>query len=342
MLNKSNLLYSSLFLFGLALLSGCMGSLSQAGIVNALAAPTRFSAPKQPTPSDEPAIFATETHTPLNTEPAEPAPTAFMPAATSAPSVLMMPFMVSLSPAEPTEAPTPSPVPPETWKDWPVMPGVSERMREVYQRGLEQGRNPNAFSILGDCQSQPELFMGIFDADADIIADLRPELQGAIEQFRGSFYRHSPTIKDGTTAGALLWSAWNDNPEGNCQPGETPLECELRVHNSSIIFIHIGTHWEARNERYLTLIIERILEHGAVPVLVTKADNRELDERVNQMMASLAAQYDLPLWNFWASVQHLPNGGLKPGDPMYLSDEGLAIHQIDGLEALNQVWRGLQ
>ncbi len=52
--------------------------------------------------------------------------------------------------------------------------------------------------------------------------------------------------------------------------------------------------------------LERLLANGTVPILVTKADNLELDERVNNNLAALAEKYDLPMWNFWASVQDLP------------------------------------
>lgn len=250
---------------------------------------------------------------------------------------------------DPTPLPSPTPLPdvanilpPEQWKEWPVMPVVSAEMRAVYQRGLKQGNNPRAFSVLGDCQSQPEVFMGVFDSDPEVIAALPESLRETVNHFAGSFDRYSPTVKDGTTEGALLWAEWNDNKEKKCTHGETPLDCELRVHRPSIVFIHIGTHWEARNYRYLKEIIERVLDHGAVPVMVTKADNRELDERVNQNIAILAAEYNLPMWNFWASVQHLPDNGMKRNSDMYLSDAGMEIHRAGALDALDAVWRAVR
>ena len=65
-----------------------------------------------------------------------------------------------------------------------------------------------------------------------------------------------------------------------------------------------------------------------MPILVTKADNREKDERVNQNLASLAEERGLPLWNFWATVQHLPDNGLKEGSDMYLNQEAVEIHRM--------------
>jgi hypothetical protein len=228
------------------------------------------------------------------------------------------------------------------WKTWPVLPSTTADMKVIYQWGLQKGNDPHAFSILGDCQSLPEVFLGPYDNDPAARAVLSTQLQETARNFSGSFDRYSPTVKDGTTAGALLWAEWNDNKDKLCEPGETSLDCELRVHRPSIVLIHIGTHWEGRNYRYLTLIIERILEHGAVPVLVTKADNRELDERVNQNMAQLALEFDLPVWNFWATVQHLPNDGLYPNSTWELSPEAEEIHRQSALEALDAVWRAVR
>jgi hypothetical protein len=84
-----------------------------------------------------------------------------------------------------------------------------------------------------------------------------------------------------------------------------------------------------------------------VPILATKADNREKDERVNRDMALLASEYDLPLWNFWAAVSDLPDRGLYTRDDrplqgdIYLTEEAAQIHRLTGLEALNAVWRSV-
>jgi hypothetical protein len=184
--------------------------------------------------------------------------------------------------------------------------------------------------------------MGIYDKNPDFVLQLDPALQETTANFHGSFNRYSPTVKDGSTEAALLWSLWNDNRAGLCEAGESPIDCELRVHNPVIAFIHVGTHWEARNEYYLGLIIEKLLDNGTIPIIVTKADNREFDESINQNLVKLAAQYDLPLWNFWASVQDLPNYGMLYNSNMYLSSAGLEVHQQDALKVLDYVWRELQ
>lgn len=81
-----------------------------------------------------------------------------------------------------------------------------------------------------------------------------------------------------------------------------------------------------------------MLATGALPVLVTKADNLEQDERVNQNLALLAVQYQLPVWNFWASVHDLPDQGLL-SNKMHLTQTASTIHQVDALRVLGLVWQ---
>lgn len=244
--------------------------------------------------------------------------------------------------AEPLAQPAPPDRDPDNWKDWPVFPvQVSEELKELYFWGIENGNDPHAFSILGDCHSLPEVFLGIYDSDPEAVRNLDKSLQETVQQFAGSFDRYSPTVVVGTTEGALLWAQWNENKEGYCLPNELPIDCEIRYHRPSIAFIRVGTHWEARNEDYLRTIIEKLMANGTVPVIVTKPDNRELDERVNHNLAKLAVEYDLPLWNFWASIQDLPNGGLSADSALYLSDDSYAVQQMDGLIVLDFIYRSL-
>ena len=221
---------------------------------------------------------------------------------------------------------------------------IDAGLQKVYERGLALGNDPYAFSIFGDCQSRPDAFFGVFETDQDTVRNLSPELQETVANFQGSFNRESPTSQDGTTPGALLWTQWHRGEYG-CTFDETPVQCELRIHRPSFVIIQVGTHFESRNTEYLRKIITQLIDAGVVPILATKADNREKDERINRDMALLASEYDLPLWNFWAVVSDLPNRGLytradRPlqGD-IYLTDEAAILHRMTGLEALNAVWR---
>jgi hypothetical protein len=223
---------------------------------------------------------------------------------------------------------------------------IDPSLQRVYQRGLELGNDPNAFSIFGDCQTRPAEFFGVYETDPSVLEDLAPELRELVDHFQGSFNRDSSTTQDGTTPGSLLWTQWHRGEYG-CTFAETPVVCELRVHRPSFVIIQVGTHFESRNTEYLRRIVVQLLDAGVVPILATKADNREKDERINRDMAMLASEYDLPLWNFWAAVDDLPNRGLYTRDDrplqgdIYLTEVAAERHRLTGLEALNSVWRAI-
>jgi len=273
--------------------------------------------------------------------PLDPLPTP-APSRTPKPKSTPIPLQ-SLTPTA-TLLPGITPTVSQSWKSLPVVPNVDPSVRDIYEYGQTLGNDPHAFSIFGDCQSRPDEFFGVFETDPSVIENLSPELQETAAYFQGSFNRESPTAKDGTTPGSLLWTQWHQGQFG-CSFAETPVQCELRIHHPSFVIIQVGTHLESRNTEYLRTIILQLMDAGVVPILATKADNREKDERINRDMSMLAAEYDLPLWNFWAAVSDLPNRGLytrsdRPlqGD-IYLTDQALERHRVTGLEALDAVWR---
>lgn len=242
-----------------------------------------------------------------------------------------------------SDTPTETPISNE-WMSEPILPQPTENIRAIYEYGQTLGNNPNAFSIFGDCQARPDEFFGLYETDEALVSSLTPELQETIENFYGSFNRESSTAQDGTTPGALLWDQWHRGEYG-CTFAETPVDCELRIQNPSFVILQIGSHFESRNTEYLRRIITQLIDKGVVPILATKADNRELDHRINRDMYLLAQEFDLPLWNFWASLSDLPNRGLYTRDDrplqgdIYLTDDAQEIHRLTGLEALDIVWR---
>lgn len=242
--------------------------------------------------------------------------------------------------AVPTEAIAYQEINPEQWKNLPILPQISPAAMEIYQDGILKGRDARSFSVFGDCQSLQEVYMGVYDTDPVAIPD-DPMLQETVEWFSGSFSRNSPTLKKGTTVAAILWEGWIDEGNEDCDYGESPLACEIRLHNPSIVLINLGTHWEVRNELYLRKIIEELINLGIVPVISTKADTREGDAYINAEIAQVAADYQIPLFNFWAAAQQLENYGMKPNDTTYLNDQGIEAHRLTSLQTLDTVWRAL-
>ncbi len=203
---------------------------------------------------------------------------------------------------------------PEDWQSWPVIPTLSPAMIEVYQQGIAMGNRDNAFSKVGDCQIIPDAFLGLFDDPNYVLPERLQDLQGTLDHFKGSFGREGYSLKGGFVFPTVFSPLRADSAV--CNPGETPLECELRVHQPSFVLIAMEFRYEGRtaetHEKYLRRAVEYALSRGIVPILATKADNVEGDHSLNLKTVQIAYEYDLPLWNFWRAVQILPYHGLAP------------------------------
>ncbi len=216
---------------------------------------------------------------------------------------------------EATQVATATPRPtlaPDEWKQLPIVPHVSEAMKEVYQRGIALGRNPNVFSKVGDCQTNTGFYLVDFDhKDWYSLGDEYAYLQETIDYYQGSFSRTSLAMRDGYNVAAIL-TPFRADPE-KCESNETPIACEFRLNNPSIAIISLETNFNDRPAddygKYMRQIIEYSLEQGVVPILATKGDNLEGDDSINAEIAEIAVEYDIPLWNFWAALQPLPNQG---------------------------------
>ena len=216
------------------------------------------------------------------------------------------------------------------------MPTVSDRVVEIYLRGLAAGNNPRAFSKIGDCGSTPGWFLGDFDRGPRYydLGDYT-QLSPVIDEFQGSYDRVSLAARSGFNASALFVPLWSDRTY--CQPGEVPLACEYRVQKPSMAFIMLGTNdvWHPDEfEPQMRKIIEFSIASGVIPILATKADNQEGDHSINATIARLAWEYDIPLWNFWAATEPLPEHGLQE-DKVHLT---WASTTFDDPEAMKKAW----
>jgi len=242
---------------------------------------------------------------------------------------------------------------PEAWKELPVVPSVSQTTAQIYQKGLEIGRDPHRFSKIGDCQNVSSYFLSPFEHPSAYRLGNYTNLQDAIDWFKGSFTRDSLAVKGGFNVAAVL-SPLRADPK-QCEKGESPAACELRVHNPSFAIISMETWWSGKPEnyeKYMRQLIEYLISQGIVPILATKADNLEGGHQINQTLGQLAWEYDIPLWNFWASVQSLPDKGLTDdgfhltlGDYFYdnpqTTQTGWSKRNLTALQALDAVWRGV-
>jgi hypothetical protein len=257
---------------------------------------------------------------------------------------------------------TPTDLTPIDWKSLPVIPTVSQNARSIYQRGIKMGNNPHTFSKIGDCQSISTYFLSYFDMPGLFALGDYTILQQTIDWYAGSFSRDSLAVKGGFNAAAIL-SPFRADPK-LCNSNENPISCEFRLNHPSVAIISLEEWWAGHPENYehyMRQIIEYAIEQGVVPIIATKADNLEGNHLINQTIAKLAKEYDIPLWNFWAAVQSLPNHGLiavntsgetdmfhlTHSEGYYFYDDpaatqsGWSVRNLTALQALDAVRRGL-
>jgi len=253
---------------------------------------------------------------------------AFAPSATPV-SPTPAPTLPSPTPAPPTVTPTVTPPaatptadpPPATpdparqingipYDEIAVLPPETQaHVAEILARGRELGRNPNAFSKLGDSAVLIESNLTRFDNGP---LDLGPYafLQPTVDYYAGSWQRYGVGARVALTTIGVFDPMWASAEW--CQPGEHLLACEIRLHNPSVLLIRLGTNDGRASlyETYMRQIVQYTLEQGVVPVLGTKADRFEGDDSINEVTRRLAAELRVPLWEFDRVAATLPNRGL--------------------------------
>jgi hypothetical protein len=194
----------------------------------------------------------------------------------------------------------------------PIVPSFTGTARTIYERGLALGNYPNRFSKVGDCQNIPEFFLGGFDRGEYSLGEY-VDLQATIDYFAGSFERSSMAVAPGFNVYSVLDPAWSVSP---CAGGESPQECEYRLWGPSFAIVSLEITSGITVDGYesaLREILDFWIGNGVVPIVGTKADNREGDWSFNAVIARVAWEYDVPLWNFLMAAQPLPDYGLVDG-----------------------------
>ena len=261
----------------------------------------------------------------------------------------MMPTLNTSTTPISTEIPSP-----DAWKNLTIVPEASEEAQRIYALGQSLGRNPHAFSKVGDCGGSNAWFLAAFDKGSQYYElGEYAHFNTLIYYFKGSFSRMSIATRNGFNAASVLSPLWAD--PNQCKSGETPLACEYRIHNPSYAFIMLGTndrwHLDAF-ESNMREILEYTLEQGIIPIIATKADNAEGDESINRVLVQLSLDYGIPLWNFWLAVQPLPNQGLEEdgshltwGPPHFDDPEALQmawpVRNLTAMQALYAVWQAV-
>jgi hypothetical protein len=194
--------------------------------------------------------------------------------------------------------------------------------------------------------------MTLFDSGPYDLGDYG-SLQSVIDYFDGSFARYGVGTKPGVRSWAVFepdWAAPNW-----CGPVEGVLACDIRLHNPAVILVFIGSNDNSEAEIYvenMRRLVEYATTNGVIPILVTKADRYEGDDnRNNNILRQIAADFQVPLIDFDLVADTLPNRGLGE-DNVHLKssvegnytmpqalETGYGTHNLVILLGLYAVWQ---
>lgn len=224
----------------------------------------------------------------------------------------------------------------------PVVPRIDQalkdRLRAVFQSGVEAGRRPQVFAKIGDSITASRYFLeavGCGYVQLGAYGDLAP----TIDYFRqveisaggakvrcgagNSFTRRGVSARIAWTSEHALAPMRQELPECPA-PDNIPLRCELTSLSPSLALVMYGTNEiDARNpERFyraLNAIVAHALELKVIPVLSTippRLDRRAPPggvERYNEVVAQVAREQQVPVMNYWLALQagDIVRGGLN-------------------------------
>jgi hypothetical protein len=201
----------------------------------------------------------------------------------------------------------------------PVIPTISDAMREVYRRGQEEFRNyPYVVTKVGDSMTADPLYLRPFSRSDNVLGPF-DYMGDTMLYFGPSTTVDSVAAQLGMTTYTLFDPGWADDVR--CEPRETPLDCEYRRKRPSVAFILFGPNdllamGADTYARQLRRIIETTLEHGVIPVLSTFSYDPGMglwqqSVLFNRHIISLAAEYEVPVINLWLAARALPEYGLE-------------------------------
>jgi PKD repeat protein len=235
-------------------------------------------------------------------------------------------------------APAAPPAEPGLQETTPILPDLGENdlrntVNAIFGNGQSLGNRASVFTVAGDETAQASAYLDPFNNLADYaLDDSTSGLQGAIDFFKAtdlggvtSFNAASLATGNGWKAGDLL------NPDradsSRCNPGESPLACELRLSQPAVVIISVGlndvTQGTDVNEfrSQIQQIVQTAANAGVIPVLTTiqpRPDQADRVRELNDAIIQVADEANIPLYNLWRALNGLPNSGLN-GDNATLS-----------------------
>ncbi len=220
----------------------------------------------------------------------------------------------------------------------PIIPELDgqlvNRLRAVYDAGIANGNRASVFAIAGDDYAAQPGYLDPFAASGSYFLDGGSgSLQGIIDWYNltdlggnNSFNHAGVARRAGWTAADLVDPA-NSDPS-LCAAGETPLACELRLIQPSVVIITVGTNDALQGtdpdtfRASIRQAVRDAADMGVIPVLATIPPRQDVSAdtitALNEIIIDVATNNQVPVFNLWRALNELPNSGLN-GDNVTLS-----------------------
>lgn len=249
-------------------------------------------------------------------------------------------------------------------------PGSSStfyRARQIYLHGQSVGNRKDVFSKVGDSITAAPQFLNPVGA-GNLNLYTYTYLQPVVTYYSQTTARDNNSFTNTSLAAWPGWTSYDllDPSKASsdfCRSGESPLLCEYRFTRPALALIMIGTNDVKRGtdsmgyRANLESIVQLSINMGVIPVLSTIPDFPGSSTRVaeyNMIIASVAAENGLPLWNYWAMMRSLPNQGISAdgvhpsapvnGETGIFTDDnlqyGYTMRNLSALMILDEFWRG--
>ncbi len=229
----------------------------------------------------------------------------------------------------------------EDWREFPIIPNLSPNAKRILTNAISNSHlDSHTFVKVGDCHMESGIFLSGYVTGSYRI----PEgLENTVDWYSQSIVTDNITAVSGYGINTVLDPAYAfTKGHEQCLINETPLDCELRIRQPSIVLIAMGTNWipngEESFEKHLRVVVSRILEAGALPILATKTDNLEGNWKIDRAITQVAIDYDIPLVNIWRAMQDLPNKGLR-SDGFHLTGDGWLRNSSTWLKTLENIYQ---
>jgi hypothetical protein len=236
--------------------------------------------------------------------------------------------------------------------DYPTpsyLTNISDQARNIYLKGQQLGNHKNVLAKVGDSITYEHAYLWPIGEGRYSLGSYS-HLQTVIDEFGPSFTHESTAAKNGFTLWDLL------SPESGYT---TRIECEYKTVRPSVALIMIGTNDLCASndldgmESRLRQVLDITIDYGIVPVLSTIPDSDHYDVTAyNRQAARLAQEYSIPLLDYYATMQNLPNRGLSDdgahpsvppdGNSGYFDDQhldyGYTMRNLTTLQMLDVLW----